>query len=350
MMLKGILGDLMRRNQTGEKLMFHYYVALSFGVLPLLIGEKLKDMYLKPEVAARCYLEGNEIAREMFGEKIHLPSPTVPAISYIHLSALGASIQFPEDDGEPNARPAEFSSIDEAIERVERPVNFADCEWVIKRQDFAKKLSDIMGKNIAPSLGLEGPITTAALLYGNEFYAELIAEPEKSKRFLQAITDSIIEFTRFVKGSSDVGKSHGICDDLSSLISPEMWPEFVLPFWNQIYEAFTNDRRNLHCENLTQRHLPLLNKVGLSFFDPSHAPMLRPSMLKKHLEMPWQWRVQSVHVLEGFERMRREIEEGAKNGATRIPLYACYIGDKCVSPEHVDFFINTAEELGGKPS
>ncbi len=330
--------------------MFRYYVALSFGVLPRLVGEKLKDMYLEPEVAAKCYLEGNKIAREVYGEKIHLPSPAVPPISYIHLAALGADIQFPEDDGEPNARPVGFSSIDEAIERVEEPVNFAECEWVKHRQDFARKLGGILGKDIAPGLGLEGPITTAALLCGNEFYAELIAEPEKSKRLLNGITDSIIEFTRFVRGSSEMGSSHGICDDLSSLISPKMWPEFVLPFWNRLYEAFTNDRRHLHCENLGEQHLPLLNELGLSFFDPSHAPLLRPAMLKKHLQMSWQWRVQSVHVMAGFDAIRKEIEEGAKNGASRIPLYACYIGDKCVSPEHIDFFINTAEELGGKPA
>jgi hypothetical protein len=330
--------------------MFSYYVALSFGVLPRLVGEKLKDMYLKPEVAARCYTEGVGIARNIYGDKIHYPAPAVPPISYIHLSALGAKIQFPEDDGEPNARPAGFPCIDEAIERVEEPVDFAACEWVTHRQDFAKRLGGILDKNIAPSLGLEGPITTAVLLYGNGFYAELLAEPEKSMRFLEAITDSIIEFTRFVRGSFEVGGSHGICDDLSSLISPGMWPEFVLPFWNRIYEAFTNDGRHLHCENLSEGHLPLLNRLGLSFFDPSHAPLLRPSMLKKHLQMPWQWRVQSVHVIDGFDRIRREMEDAVESGASRIPLYACYIGEKCVSPQHIDFFIKTAGELGGKPA
>jgi len=156
------------------------------------VGEKLKDMYLKPEVAAKCYLEGNKIAREIYGDRIHLPAPAVPPISYIHLAALGAKIQFPEEDGEPNARPAGFSSIDEAIERVEEPVNFAECEWVINRQKFAEDLGKILGKSIRPSLGLEGPITTAALLCGNDFYAELLAEPEKSKRFLGALTNSII--------------------------------------------------------------------------------------------------------------------------------------------------------------
>jgi len=330
--------------------MFRYYVALSFGVLPLLVGEKLKDMYLDPVVAAKCYSEGNRIAREMYGEKIHLPSPAVPQISYIHLNTLGAEIRFPEDDGEPNARPVNFSCIDEAIERVEEPVDFAECEWVKHRQDFAKRLGDILGRSIQPSMGLEGPITTAVLLYGSDFYAELIAEPEKSRRFLRAITKSIIEFTRFVRGSSQVGKSHGICDDLSSLINPEMWPEFVLPYWNRIYEAFTNDGRNLHCENLTESHLPLLNEVKLSFFDPSHAPLLRPYMLKKHLQMPWQWRVQSVHVIAGFDTMRRQMEEAVESGATRLAMYACYIGDKCISPEHVDFFIRTAEQLGGVAS
>jgi len=303
-------------------------------------------MYLKPEVAARCYTEGAEIAREIYGEKIHIPSPAVPAISYIHLSALGAEIKFPEDDGEPNARPAGFRSIDEAIGRVETPVNFSECEWVKNRISFAKKLSSILGQNISPSLGVQGPITTAALLCGNSFYGELIAEPEKSKHLLRAITDSIIEFTRFVRGTSEVGTSHGICDDLASLIGPEMWGEFVLPYWNQIYEAFTTGKRNLHCENLTEAHLPLLNEIGITSFDPSHAPLLRPWMLKEHLRMPWGWRIQAVHVLEGFNRIRREIKEAAENGAANLRMYAF---GKDVSPKHVDFFIQTAEEFGGKP-
>ena len=54
--------------------------------------------------------------------------------------------------------------------------------------------------------------------------------------------------------------------------------------------------------------------------------------------------------MEGTERIRKEMEDGVENGASRIPLYACYIGDKCVSPEHVDFFIQTAEELHKKVS
>ena len=61
--------------------MFTYYAALSFGVLPRLIGEKLKDMYLKPIVAARCYTEGVGLARDLYGGSIRMPTPAVPAIS-----------------------------------------------------------------------------------------------------------------------------------------------------------------------------------------------------------------------------------------------------------------------------
>ena len=330
--------------------MFSYYVALSYGALPHLINEKLKDMYLKPEVAVRCFTDGVAIARQIYGDRIHYPAPSVPPISYIHLSALGARIQFPKDDGEPNARPAGFASIDEAIERVEQPIDYTECEWVKNRQKFAEQMGKILGQSITPSLGLEGPITTAALLYGSNIYAELIAQPNKSLRFLKAITDSIIDFTRFVRGSSTIGSSHGTCDDLSSLVSPKMWKNFVLPFWNMIYESFTNDKRHLHCENLTQGHLPLLNDISISFFDPSHAPSLRPWMLRKHLQMDWQWRIQDVHVMEGTDRMRKEIEEAVENGASHIPLYICYTGERSVSPEHVDFFIRTAEELGGTSS
>ena len=68
-------------------------------------------------------------------------------------------------------------------------------------------------------------------------------------------------------------------------------------------------------------------------------------MLKKHLQMSWQWRIQSVHMREGIERIRKEMEEGAENGASRMPVYIC---DQSVPLERIDFFFQMAEELGRK--
>lgn len=328
-------------------IVFRYYVGIAHEGLAWILGERFKEMYLSPEVAARCYSEGVRMARERYGDFVHVPSPMTPPISYIHLTTLGAILQFPQEDGEPNVRPAGFSSLDEAIEAVERPVNFADCEWVKDRIEFARRMEKILGCRVRAHLGVEGPITTAVLLYGMRFYAELIEEPERSKRLLKAITDSIvnfIKFTRRLEGLPERSSSHGICDDLSSLIGPRLWGKFVLPFWDRIYDAFGAQRRYLHCENLSEGHLPLLNRIGLSEFDPSHAPKLHPSMLKRHLKMPWRWRVQHVHVNEGFDRMKEVMEEAVENGASVLSFY---IADG-ISPEHVRFFVRTAEGLGGK--
>lgn len=327
--------------------MFRYFVGIVNNAIAWTLDEKLKDMYLNPEVAARCYSEGFEMAKELYGNSVHMPGLTTPPISYIHLTTLGASLQFPEYDGEPNIRPVSFSSIDQAIEVVEKPVNFAECEWVRNRLDFAKKMEEILGRHVNCHLGVEGPITSAVPFYGMDFYVELLEKPEKSKRFLKAMTDSIVEFIKFtrqIQGQPLRSPSHGICDDLSSLIGPSLWDEFVLSFWNQIYEAFDATNRHLHCENLTEAHLPFLNKVSLNHFDPSHAPALHPSMLKRHLKMSWRWRVQNIHINAGHDVVRKVMEDAVRNGATMLTFYV----GKGIYPEHVDFFIRTAEELGGE--
>ena len=326
--------------------MFSYRGILYFAALPGLIGEKLRDMYLDPEVTVRCFTEGNKVAKEKYGDRIHLPGLAAPGISYIHLSAIGADMRFPEDDGEISVRPANFSSIDEAIERTEQPVDFAESEAVKWSRDYARRLSEVAGKRIGPTMGVEGPITTAALLYGSNFFGELLADREKGKRFLRAVTNSVIDFFRYLRGGSiTVGSSHGIADDLSSLIGPSMWPEFVFPFWNQLYEAFTNDKRSLHCENLSEGHLPLLKEIGITSFDPDRAPALRPWMMKKHLHLPWRWCFADADLKSDLNAMRKSMEEAVECGASNLYLS---VYDRSITREQVDFFFDTAEELGGK--
>ena len=78
----------------------------------------------------------------------------------------------------------------------------------------------------------------------------------------------------------------GMVDDIASFILPGRFREFVLPCWEQRFAALTTGTRSAHVENLTPEHLPYLEEIGLSSFDPSISPRLNPQLITAHCRCP----------------------------------------------------------------
>ena len=101
---------------------------------------------------------------------------------------------------------------------------------------------------IAPlaGYGLEGVITTAELLRGQDFFCDLYDDPDKVHTFLTLLNESIIDFKKFcnrVNGVAEISTwGTGIADDFASLIPPDMWPEFVVPYWVRYFEALSTGK------------------------------------------------------------------------------------------------------------
>lgn len=323
----------------------NYHIGVIQSELAYAIGAKLKHFYTDPAVAARAFTEGVEALRKRydFGDRVHWPSPHCPAVSYIHLAAIGASLIFPREDGEPNVRPASFAGVREAAEAVRGVREFGACYWVQFYRDFARRLGELLDCEIGPTLGKEGPITSAVLLFGEAFYLSMLEDPEGAKEFLDALCESILAWSDFVRaesGQPPEGRIGGIADDLASLIGPGQWGEFVLPAWARLYGD--SPHRSLHCENLTESYLPLLAEAGVTSFDPSRAPKLCPAMLEAALSCGWGWRVQVAHALEGIEEIRRQVREAVEHGAGSLNLFI----DRGIEPAHVAAFIEAAEGMG----
>ncbi len=94
------------------------------------------------------------------------------------------------------------------------------------------------------------PFGIAVTLRGSDFYADLIAEPELSNRFLQIITDVVIDLIAYFKKEAGQGEREYITNrglylpgfrvasDYMIHLSPTMIRDFMFPLFERIAGAF----------------------------------------------------------------------------------------------------------------
>ena len=75
-------------------------------------------------------------------------------------------------------------------------------------------------------------MATAYCLRGEGFFYDVYDEPERTKEFRDLVVDSVLDFKRFIADLNErphMSPSHKLYDDVGSMLSCDMWPEFVLP-------------------------------------------------------------------------------------------------------------------------
>jgi hypothetical protein len=184
-------------------------------------------------------------------------------------------------------------------------------------------------------MGAQGPLTSAILMRGQDFIFDVYDEPEKAKEFLTLLTDSIIGFHHFTNEVNALPpvnpRNGGLADDFASLISPDMWPEFVVPFWNQYYEGMTTGTRSVHCENLAPAHLKYLKDIKLSHYQPSVSDLLTLENIKANTDIPFDWMLYSYHITDMDDDqiqawVDKTVEAGVTLVRTQFGEYTCKIG------------------------
>ena len=227
-------------------------------------------------------------------EHVRFPDAGAPAISYGHLAALGARINYPQDS-QPNTERM-FDSIGEGIKWLRRDRDFGDNGLFKRYVKYTDMLRNYFRDNEIKltGLGWQGPVTSAVLLRGQDFYIDIYENPDEAKEFLKLITESVIKYVKFlrkVNGQPETDKNgSGVSDDFAALISPDMFEEFVIPYWKRHCEGTSSGGpRGLHCEGLCRQHLKFLDAAGFCHFQPSVSPKLTCQMLAKELKMPFDW-------------------------------------------------------------
>ena len=240
------------------------------------------------------------------------PRARLAGFCYPHVTALGAEVIFPEDS-EPNVRPVIHRPED--IDSLREPRDYLGTPVVAQRLRTARELKqrrpDANGEFIGHHY--EGPVTTAVLLMGPDFFLLPYDDPERAHRLLSFCVSSALSYRRALaehQGWTVEPGPAGIPDDFAGMFHPDLFREFVLPYWDRMFEGLAATVRSLHSELLRLEHLPFLAELGIECFDPGADQYLTPELLARHCPVRFQcpihsWQVRELSVLELQEHYRR---------------------------------------------
>jgi uroporphyrinogen-III decarboxylase len=201
------------------------------------------------------------------------------------------------------------------------------------------------GQEIGLEAGQEGPVTAAVLLRGLDFFADCLVDPERAHRLLSICADTFVAFvdaTRRATGASPAGEVL-IADDHAGNLSPALWPEFVLPYYERIYGELGASRRAMHTELVRPAHLPLLRELRLDHVNFGEDQYLTVRDVVAALDVPFDWHIRTVaEMLQGTpegirDAYRRAVAAGAPEMTAELTVGT--------PPANVRAFIEVAREL-----
>lgn len=328
---------------------FSWFVGSSQSALREVVGIPIREFNLEVEACIEAYRKGRPLLKEMFGDDIQLPAPATPAISYGHVNGLGSELIFP--DGGEVGHTHIYKSLEQGINALKKPVDFAVSGMAPFYIDFLEKMKTAFpGEEVGFSYGWEGPLTTAYELRGEAFFTDIFDNLALAQEFLRLTTESILEFCRFVCRLTNrpLISSEGtqMYDDIASMIPPYMWDEFVIPFWEKYFSGRTTGKRSAHVEDLRAAQLKYLERIGLSYYDPSISPKLNPEIISRECRVPFGWRLGSFHYRNmDSQDVRDFVFKAAADGASTVFTFvaATMCNEETVGKVHI--FIQAAKEV-----
>ena len=297
-------------------------IALPDEVLAEYAGTRLGQYFTDARVMYDTQVRGAENFNKVFGYLIAGSEPHVAVPAYAQAAALGSTLVI-NDDLVPML--TENGAPDRSdIARLEIPGRYLDTEVMARYVRIREDMCAIHGSPVSMGVGLEGPVTTAKLVRGQEFFIDAYEDPSAAHALLDICTESYIRFFTEVREflGQPYGQSVGIADDFSGLFSPSAYEEFVQPYHRRIYETLGKEYRSLHSELLRRDHLRFLSELKVDSFDPGQDQYLDLADLQEELDprgIPFWYNVKTVAALEGTpESLREEIDVVVSSGIPRL--------------------------------
>jgi hypothetical protein len=287
----------------------------------------MRDFFLDGKKCAHAWKLAAAELFDCFGDLFPMRRPSCAPISYGHLICLGAEAVFPEN-GEPNIKPF-TGSIDEAIRILNRcrGMDFSQNEMYRHYLGVWEQLKDSFPDQDIPFEGFnhQGPVTSAVLMRGQDFLCDLYDEPDKCAEYMRIMTDSIIEFikqNRNLNGRPEISNGSFVCDDFASLIAPDMWGEFVIPFWNRLYSGISNGGgRAMHVEDCAPGHLKYFKDAGITHFQPSVSDKITLRDIKDNLDpdITYDWLLYSYYITDMTDiQVQKWVDDTVSTGVSVV--------------------------------
>ncbi len=280
---------------AGDGPAFHWSVGGGMEALGTLAGARFDLLFRDFETIVNAFRRGSKLAAEMFGPEISFGGPGWAGISYGHVNCLGSELVFPEDSEV--AHTPVYASLEEGVRALKKDVDFIKAGMFPFYLDLWQKLKDAFPEHRISfgGFGAEGPLTTAWLLRGHDFFMDIHDDPPLAKEYLRLVTASVVKYQQTlarINGQPPVSPTGaGLVDDGAAMISPRRWPELVMPYLEQYFSNLTSGTRSAHIEDLTPRHLHYLDELRLSSYDPSVSQKLTPGLIRKHCNVHFAWRL-----------------------------------------------------------
>jgi len=220
---------------------------------------------------------------------------SVPTLAYEGVAALGGKLVFPHEH-EPMIQNQGRVLTEEQVAELTVPDPWQNERFLRHAQwwrELERRFPGQVSKSIA---GQEGPITTAGLLRGQDFFADCLVAPERAHQLLKVCTEMFILWTQASDRVCGVNRQTvGITDDYAGMIRPALWPEFVIPYYQRIITALGPQGCWMHTELVRREHLPYLaelNLIGINFGEDQY--LTPQDVLEVFPSVPFGWHILTV--------------------------------------------------------
>jgi hypothetical protein len=136
-------------------------------------------------------------------------------------------------------------------------------------------------------------------MMGQSFFMLPYDDPARAHRLMEFVTRTAVDYARAIRGFYGIratGGRQGIPDDFAGIFPPELFAEFVVPYWNRLFEGLDAEDRRMHSELLREGHLRFLADIKLDEYDPSVDQYLTPEILQRSCPCPFTLRVWPAEV------------------------------------------------------
>lgn len=306
-------------------------------------GVSLGDYHSEPQTMMDVQLDGSRILHEKYG--LQVSRGVSPDFStYATGSTLGIEVNFLREHApSPNGHP--IKSLDEAA-ALEAPVDMRKAGLIPQMIEYFEYMKAHAPEDVSVgfAVGSQGPVTTAVLLRGNDFFLDIYDDPVKTHKFLQTVTDNSIrqrELSFEISGTQP-GNSIGFADDYGGMLTPEQYVEFDVRYMVQIAEYFGAPERTIHTELLRKPHLAILQEHGWTYIDVGTDPYLtvKDCLDVLHIDFLVQMKTSEEILLATPEQIKATYRQMVADGAPRM------VGELCpgIAEENVRAFIEVAKE------